>query len=105
MRKEKKKILSQVLHKEKDKRSPRVEVGVGVGAGGSQFFYKSAAFALSCCLSLSLFPSPFPILRPPPKTPHIFGKIKVSPLILQGLLIAGRDRPSCTLELETMHSS
>lgn len=42
---------------------------------------------------------------PPPQTPHIFGKIKVSPLILQGLLIAGGDRPSCTLELETMLSS
>ena len=29
-----------------------------------------------------------------PKAPRIFGKIKVSPLILQGVLIAGKDRPT-----------
>lgn len=29
-----------------------------------------------------------------PKAPRIFGKIKVSPLILQGVLIARKDRPT-----------
>lgn len=43
---------------------------------------------------------PNPSLPSPSKTLHIFGKIKVSPLILQGLLTACRDRPTGSLELE-----